>query len=308
MRKPTLLATSRAVILKEDGGHHAVRLLIDQGSELSFISEEVVRLLKLHRNAASIPLVGIGGTYSGRTRGTVSIQLQSIYDSEAICTIHAFILQRLTTKLPPFDANCRPWPHISELQLADPDFFRSGPIHLILGSDNYGSIIMPGLIKGDPSSPTAQQTIFGWILSGPISDDEIESTAYGHHCAIDYNLQESIERFWTQEEVPNSSSTKLTTDEEECEQHFLSTHSRDATGRYVVRLPLKATPTALGDSKSVALGCLRRLSHRLSSDLPYKQQYVDFIEEYKSLGHMVPVAASEDTTSPTYYLPHHGVL
>lgn len=224
-----------------------MRLLIDQGSELSFISENLVQRLKLKRSAASIPLLGIGGTHSGHTKGVVSFRLQSIHDPASSYAMSAFVLSRLTTKLPSFDANCSSWPHIDGLQLADPDFSRSGPIHLILGADNYGAIIMPGLIRGNLSSPTAQQTIFGWVLSGPISPHEISSPTQGYHCTPDYELQESLERFWTQEELPNFSNSTLSQDETECEQHYASAHSRDSTGRYVVRLPLKSSPSVLGD-------------------------------------------------------------
>lgn len=140
---------------------HTVRLLIDQGSELSFISEELVRRTKrLKRSAALIPLLGIGGVYSGRTKGIVSMRLCSIHDPTSHCVIEACILPRLTTKLPAYDSSLHSWPHINGLQLADLDFANSGFIHII-GSDNYDSVILPGLIRGGTASPLAQRTIFG---------------------------------------------------------------------------------------------------------------------------------------------------
>lgn len=57
---------------------------------------------------------------------------------------------------------------ITGLQLADPDFAYPGSIHIIIGSDNYGSMILLGLIKDEPLSPIAQRTIFGWVLSGTV--------------------------------------------------------------------------------------------------------------------------------------------
>lgn len=61
---------------------------LDQGSELSFIKEEVLHL-KLMRKAASVSLIGIGDTYSGEV---VLFQLFSIHDQTLFCTINAFIL------------------------------------------------------------------------------------------------------------------------------------------------------------------------------------------------------------------------
>lgn len=165
----TLLSTSRTLLQKSIGDSLIIRILIDQGSELSFIEEDLVRRAQLQRRAASIPLLGIGGMHSGRTRGIVSINLQSIHNPNSTCTIDTFILLRLTTKLPPYSPTTKSWPHITGLSLANLDFSNPDLINVIIGADNFGSIIKPGLIRGDISTPVAQQTIFGWILSGPIS-------------------------------------------------------------------------------------------------------------------------------------------
>lgn len=285
-----------------------MRILIDQGSELSFISEDLVQRLQLKRTTASIPLLGIGGIFSGNTRGIVTIRLQSIHDTTSYCSMRIYVIPKITTKLPSFDARCPSWPHIEGLQLADPGFSRSGSIQILIGSDNYGRIIMPGLIRGQPFSPIAQETIFGWVLSGPISPSDITLPAQGYHCSVDQDLQDILTKFWLQEEIPSSSDSSLSPDEIACEQHFISTHSRSSSGRYIIRLPLKASPTTLGDSKTTAVGCLRRLSQRLHSDANYKELYHEFLEEYMVLGHMLPVTSSDKETSAAYYLPHHGVL
>lgn len=235
----TLLATSRALLEKGNGESYPVRLLIDQGSELSFVTEELVQRVQLPRRAASIPLLGIGGTYSGRTRGSVVIQLRSLTDAASHCQIQAFVLPRLTAKLPSYSVRSPSWPHIAGLQLADPDYSVAGPVQVIIGADHYHAVMRPGLIPGDASSPTAQQTIFGWVLCGPVSATDAPVTVRAHHCSPDHELQDLLARFWVQEEIPDSTKGALTEEEEECERHFSSTFSRDATGRYVVRLPLK---------------------------------------------------------------------
>lgn len=74
-----------------DGSFETVRMLVDPGSELSFITEELVQSIKLTRNNASIPLRGIGGTYSGRTRGVVHVRLHSIHDNNISYEMQAYI-------------------------------------------------------------------------------------------------------------------------------------------------------------------------------------------------------------------------
>lgn len=145
-------------------------------------------------------------------------------------------------------------------------------------------------------------------LSGPIIANQLPRSSLVHHCSPDQELQELLSKFWSQEEIPITDRQSLSPEEEECEQHFLSTHSRDVSGRYIVRIPLKSDPSTLGDSKTKALGCLTSLNRRLLSDLRYSELYYHFLEEYLSLGHMKLAPTSRSQSSAVYYLPHHGVL
>ncbi|XP_011859181.1 PREDICTED: uncharacterized protein LOC105556699 [Vollenhovia emeryi] len=268
----------------------------------------MVQRAKLKKSPASVPLLGIGGTYAGRTKGIVSIQLNSIHDPTSHCSIDAYILPRLTTKLPSEEAAFHSWPHLTGLQLADPDYGKPGLINIIIGSDNYGSVILPGLIQDQHSALTAQQTVFGWVLSGAVNASDTTSVSQAHHCTPDYELKELIKKFWELEELSATKTSKLTEDEEECERHFQSTHTRDSSGRYTVRLPLKGEPTLLGDSRIGALHSLNRLFKRFSSNPAFQRSYTDFIVEYQRLGHMEEEDSPNRQITPEYYLPHHGVL
>ncbi|XP_011858940.1 PREDICTED: uncharacterized protein LOC105556458 [Vollenhovia emeryi] len=307
-RPSVLLATCQARISRKVGRLESIRLLIDPGSELSFVSEDVVQRLALTRKPASITLLGIGVTHAGRTRGVVTLHLKSLHDMSSGCTIQAYILPRLTTKLPTFDVATSSLTCFNGLQLADPDYGRPGPIHIIIGSDFYGQVIKPNLIRGDSPSSLAQLTVFGWALSGPVSTINDFPSASGYHCSIDHQLHDLLSKFWKQEEVHCPTESSLNPDDANCEAHYKSTHSRDDTGRYIVRLPLKSPASSLGDSTKTALRSLTRLCRRLETDTTYNKRYSDFIQEYESLGHMTLVPTSEINASPTFYLPHHGVL
>lgn len=164
------------------------------------------------------------------------------------------------------------------------------------------------MIVGDAFSPTAQQTIFGWVLCGPVAATLAPVSARAHHATPDNELREFLARFWILEEIPDSTKKVLTEEEEECERHFSITFFRDATGRYVVRLPLKTNPTVLGESKPRALGCLKKLGQQFDRNSVFQQRYVDFLEEYQRMEHMQEAETSSESTSFVHYLPHHGVL
>ncbi|XP_071642982.1 uncharacterized protein [Temnothorax longispinosus] len=226
-----------------------VRLLIDTGSELTFVSESLIRQLNISRHHSVILITGIGGGRSTQTRGVAFLKLRSLR-SRSDVVIQAHILQTLTNILPSFNAAPQEWPHLTKLTLADPDFLTPRPVDIIIGADSYGQIIKPNNIKRDTLMPIAQLSIFGWLVLRPI-DTSSSASAAVHHALIQERedaLDELLSRFWTQEEVPASNNHHLTPDEQRCEEYFKTTVSRDSTGRYTVRIPLRSSPDTLGDS------------------------------------------------------------
>ncbi|XP_076549057.1 uncharacterized protein LOC143306157 [Osmia lignaria lignaria] len=305
----TLLATAHAQVITSSTTYNA-RLLVDSGSELSFVSEDLVEQLGLQRTQSSISITGIGGKKSTQTRGIVSLHLQSLYNTSSI-SIQTHVLRTLTTILPSSEAPQQDWPHLNRLKLADPEFYKPRPIDVIIGADNYGRIIKSNVIKGSPSMPVAQLSIFGWLVIGPAR--RRQARAYSSFNASisqdsDAALRELLTKFWIQEELPTENTSQLTPDEQECEDHFRATHSRDSTGRYVVRIPLKTNTKVLGTSYSTARSCLRRTLSKLTRNPEYREQYQRFMMEYEDLGHMNKASSISPNDSSIYYLPHHGVF
>ncbi|XP_077280432.1 uncharacterized protein LOC143907488 [Temnothorax americanus] len=157
--------------------------------------------------------------------------------------------------------------------------------------------------------PIAQLSIFGWLVLGPV-DTSLSASATVHHASVQERkdaLNEVLSRFWSQEEVPASNNLELTSDEQKCEERFKSTVSRNSTGRYTVRLPLKSSPDTLSDSYLTAHRCLKSLQKRFSRDDNYRRLYHQFMTEYRDLNH-VKKASPVSSQHTQYYLSHHGVL
>ncbi|XP_044749679.1 uncharacterized protein LOC123310276 [Coccinella septempunctata] len=240
------------------------RLLIESGSELSFISEDFSRQLSLPRSQSKVTIVGIGGAAS-RSRGSVLITLKSLHNHITV-NINAHILSSPFTNLPSFNCCTQPrLPHLDNLKLADPEFYTARPIDIILGADVYGSIILPQLRKGpDGSTPTAQLSIFGWLVLGPICPHQevCSSVSPQYHATQESDLQSLLEKFWEQEEVKTTSVSHLTADEQECEDHFKTTHSRLPSGRYMTTcLPMPPRTISQVRGKPRILPALHGLPH-----------------------------------------------
>ncbi|XP_012244443.1 uncharacterized protein LOC105681148 [Bombus impatiens] len=131
------------------------------------------------------------------------------------------------------------------------------------------------------------------------------------HCTIHENvrhvtlqaLQEEVHKFWTIEEGP--SRRRWSPEEQACETHYVTHITREATGRYKVRLPFKNERAKLGDTYQLALKRFLSLEHSLQQRPTLKTQYHEFLREYETLGHMSELT---NDSRDGCYLPHHPVL
>jgi len=99
----------------------------------------------------------------------------------------------------------------------------------------------------------------------------------------------------------------MTTEQQACEQHFITHATQQQDGRFVVRLPTKLNPKQLGSSHLSAERRLHAIERRLERDPELKVQYHNFMKEYEELGHMEPVN-SQEAKNTCYFLPHHPVF
>lgn len=129
--------------------------------------------------------------------------------------------------------------HFKILNLADETFHISQPIDMLLGADTYSLVFDRDGRMTSPGYPTAVNTFFGWTIIGPIQDTLSSNKSI---LFIQSDLSDQIQKFWSLEEV---SDIQVLNPCDECvENHFLSTHSRDQNGRYIVSLPFKIEHTS----------------------------------------------------------------
>lgn len=231
-----------------------LRALIDQGSEANLISEQAAQALQLKRIGTRTEIYGIGHGQPNQCRYTVSFNIRSHIDTEFnVFVNHVFILDTLTARLPSRTLPVQAWPHTRDLTLADPSFNHSQRIDMIIGSDLLAQILLPDIRIGQKDEPIAQRTVFGWILSGRTSStDTHRITARSFHVTRD--LETLVQKFYELEQVPET--RVLSTEEQWCEDFYESTHTRQADGKYMVRLPLKSyfdPNQTIGRSKQTAL-------------------------------------------------------
>lgn len=171
---PKFRATAVVDVLDVDGVPHRMRAFLDLGAVMSLISQEAARQLRLPRTLEDIGFVGVNGANSGHGMQSVALRLCDRHRLGYELDVRAFVKARLTGGIwqtpVPLAEN---WPHVGDLVLADPAFMDRRPFDILLGSDVYGRLLRPGL-RQMAGMPTAQNTIFGWVVSGVLTKDGYE--------------------------------------------------------------------------------------------------------------------------------------
>ncbi|XP_054709241.1 uncharacterized protein LOC129218946 [Uloborus diversus] len=279
-RSVSFLPTAQVVVQDSSGKSYTFRALLDSGSECSFISENLMNVLRLRRKNDRISLTGIAEVSAGQTRGSVMLDIGSKFSNERI-EVKAYILNKLTAQLPSEFLDLKDLDYIKAINnLADKEFMRPQPIDIILGSDCFFTIMRNGKIVGSKNEPIAQNTMFGWVIAGRILRSDISSPiAHSHFINVEENtnIDAILQKFWQTEELPVKKRL-LSEEEEFCETHFQTTFKINDQGRFVVKLPI------------------------------YKDKSF-FMIDYEKLGHMTRAETSSDfINSDTYFLPHHAVI
>lgn len=312
MSAPTqvLLATAIVKAQTNNGYNQLLRVLLDQGSQASFITESAVQLLGLKKIPAKSVISGIGGDNSLASKYIVMVTIQSRLDPKFTVEVKAYVLRTITSLLPSEKLQQCHWPKFHAITLADPEFHLPSKIDMLLGAEIYGLILKDGLIKGSTGAPTAQNTTLGWILSGQTGLDQ--KSIHCHHVIhSSYNQidgNELLKQFWEIESIIPKGI--LSEDEQRCEEIYKTTTSRDASGRYVVKLPFRTEDpqSKYGSSRELAIKRFLLLENKFKKQPEIKQRYSEVIHEYLDLGHMKRLDKNEMNSADAVYLPHHAVI
>ncbi|UYV79156.1 hypothetical protein LAZ67_17001281, partial [Cordylochernes scorpioides] len=231
----------QTLIVKISGpkGKHNVRVLLDCGSQRSYISKRMVDALGLKRVqqvTLTHNLFG-GGEIRQKKHHVYKVNVSSLnneymddlkfLDQEVICG-HISQVQDHTI--------------LNELKarginLTDVYQGEERPIHMLIGSDLLSSILT-GRMKILQSGVVATETKLGWTVMGPAIGNDMEDS-----CLIVTSLHVNsfdVQDLWKLDVlgIMDAAETKSRKDLIEASNtHFKETVKRDESGRYIVSLP-----------------------------------------------------------------------
>ncbi|XP_041447820.1 uncharacterized protein LOC121403866 [Drosophila obscura] len=290
----TVLLGTALINICHLGTNFRARALIDSGSEATFITERLFNIIKPPFEAIQAQVAGLNQTVAAKAQRRCHFMIGAASRPGLQIETMAYVLPQLAGNLPSYPIPQHFLDKLPNLPLADPSFYRSSQIDVLLGADILPSILLSGFRSDICDSLLGQETIFGWVLSGPVSADSTRTvSAFTTKLSLDSDvrLEKLLTKFWEVEDLPGKPTSES---DSVCEENFRKTTKRAPDGRYIVTVPFKCP-------ENVDLGY-----SRCAAQAQLKEQYDAVIQEYLELGHMTAVTPSH--YSGHYYLPHHAVF
>lgn len=255
---------------------HAVRVLLDSGSQILAMTSNCFARLGLPKHRFNSEIVGLAQSPLSHVEGITNCTFSPYFKSDySFPPVDLVILSQITTTMPSMRLPQTVRQRYQHLRLADNDFDIPSCVDVLFGADILPCFIRPNAGNHHhPGLPSALDTKLGWIVFGSFSTSST-SPLVTLTSAVDSSVDELLQSFWAVEEP--SAPVSPTTEDQWCEEHFKKSMSRDSSGRFCVALPFRdlfvhtvdyqaSSSHNLGDYRSIALKRFYNLEKRLAKD------------------------------------------
>ena len=310
------LPTLMCEVISSAQGTDAVtaRLVIDTGSEHSFITKKLARSASLlHQERSTQALRGIGGAVVAVKQSYCQVTLRSLVSTKE-WTIYVRCIPEVCGHVPGEDITEEDLSGLGQLALTEKYPRRSGAIDILIGQDLLSQLMLPEL-KKDDSGIMAWSTIMGTAVSGRRkAQDDLAK----HLCCINDNVSPTLTnhalgklltRFWDLETLGIKDQREIlqSPDEKYAVQHFAK-HTVQKDNRYCVSLPFKPEATTPLNNYEAARVRFLALERSLNRNPDRKSVYMTEMSKYIDAGHVELVDSNDLQGDEAFYLPHHPVI
>ena len=317
-KKVVLLQTAQAYAHASNGEMVPVRILFDNGSQRSYLTNSLKIRLGLKSQRKEVVNLNVFGNdgFQRQTCDLVTVKLQTRENENIQLTALAF--HTICSPLPRA-INIHQYPSLQSLHLADcltaqETVSHHSNIDVLVGSDFYWDLVL-GEVRRQENGLVAISSKFGWLVSGPIRDaDEVMVThsnlvLQGPNTGFGINeeeikLENELRRFW---DIESLGIIEEPSTEDRMESFPAQITFDLLQSRYKVGLPWKWSKPS-DTNYGLCMRRLNQLKSRLQKEPSMFKEYDDTFKTQLDSGIIEPVPSSELNLTPCYFLPHHGVV
>ena len=314
-KKDVLLQTGRAYVynISEERCSSFVRILFDGGSQRSYVTDNLVKRLKLpviRKERLTISTFG-SAECSAKDIDVVQLKVKSTLSFQNFVYVEALVIPIICTPIP----NQRPktvksqYKHLENLFLSDYTDCDKMEIDVLIGADFCYSFLSGRCIKGpEPESPIALESCIGWVLTGPCKTNQdsfhTPNLLVSTHTLLsssEIRMEDTLQKFWEIESAGVANEKGIF-------EKFVDDVEFD-NERYIVKLPFKSCHEFLPDNYRLSLNRLMSLRRRLDKNPKLLETYHSIFKDYEKNNIIEKVPISDTGTSGNvHYSPHRAVL
>ncbi|XP_065675822.1 uncharacterized protein LOC136092029 [Hydra vulgaris] len=309
-----LLQTASTDVFDRNSKLHNCRILFDNCSQLSYISPDLCRKLKLKSiGKKNINIKTFGNNNTKERLEKVELKVKCLFGRiiKIICYVKD-ICAPINGQY--INLAQEKYKHLHNLRLADSNLQNGNlRIDVLIGADYYWLFIENSIIRGNHFDPIAIRSKLGYLLSGPINVNNMfkvkkydcwVNTAHvmlvGSNSSPDSLLKESMTSIWGVGEM-NECNLEVV-------DRFRHTIKYDNTlKRYNVNLPFKENHPPLSDNYNFCIKRFKSLQKKLGKDDWLLESYNNVFKEQLQQGIIEPII-EENKIENAHYLPHQPVL
>ncbi|CDW53743.1 RVT 1 and Peptidase A17 and DUF1758 domain contai ning protein [Trichuris trichiura] len=304
-KERVFLQTAQGTLKSASGRRSKVTVLLDVGSQRSFIRKDIAEGLRLEGHSEKVIISTLGGKLSkiGKHK-CVTFTLHGKGGGKGT-VVSALCIDRICSVLESNPPLKEEWSHLQGVTLGDS--FPRGPatVDVLISADYYHDFMKFGQLRGQVGQAIAVQSTLGWIVGGKSETSIHQREISALYATIEQQLDEDLRKFW---EVESLSLEKSDT----CES-IGTDNANQQCGvafdgeRYTVSLPWKTEDLVLPDNYHMALQKLKQTEARLSRDASLNAAYCKEMNKYIRNG-WVEKTNQKGLEGRTWYLPHHMVV
>jgi hypothetical protein len=160
-----LFATAVVLIEVEKGVYAPCRAVLDSGAQCSCISQNFVDMIGIRTREVDVNLEGANQVHISRIRGAADVKIMSKNGDFGVY-MTCMVLPQATKNIPAQTLDVSSVMIPQDLELADPEFYISRPVDLLIGGELFWEVLGNRRFKVFPCHPILQETKFGWVVVG----------------------------------------------------------------------------------------------------------------------------------------------
>ncbi|UYV67475.1 hypothetical protein LAZ67_5000806, partial [Cordylochernes scorpioides] len=302
-----VLLMTTVALLRGPNASRRVRILLDSGSQFSYIKQSLVWSIGIERKGEiTIAKSLFGGNKIGEEKhGKFMLELENLGNKRDVIHIEALDQRKICDAIPPLPKG--DWLEKLKIKgiILSQDNFKGQEIDILIGA-NYLGMILTGKIVQVEADLTAVETKLGWTLMGnsPIidSNDNVQQTLNLLTTRCDLKDLWDLEVLGIRDPVETCSKE---TRYQEIKEKFITKIQRQSDQRYSVGLPWKVEKESIPSNLDIAIKRLDISTKKMTSQnklTEYSQIFRDWLTEG-----LIERVEENPLERRGYYLPHRPV-